>query len=119
LDGDQIEKSKKWRCVEKLAFLPFKKAPEFELLTAIQEKPAVFAKAIGRTREQVEDALNASEGDDAHDRFVALARSINATNAELGTLAFRYWLKAKSGRKKIVKRLALDLAAKMKIALPD
>jgi ABC-type lipoprotein export system ATPase subunit len=117
LDGDQIKAAKKWRCKDKILFLPFAISMEKELLDSIEGQIPKFAKLIGRTAKHIETSLDRSKGDDPHDRFIDLARALSRTEEWLAAVAFQHW-KAQPGKRRSVRKLAVGLASKMGLVLP-
>jgi hypothetical protein len=118
LDGDQLEVSKKWPSLPKLALLPFEEGIEAELLAIIGDFPRPFAKLVGREERHITDTLEGCRGNDAHDRFQILADALGLEKKALIPLAFRHWL-SRPGHRAKVKKLAREVAGKLKIQLPN
>lgn len=109
LDGDMKQAASKWEVANRLAFLPFARAPEAEMIALAEQYPKRMAKALGRTATQVENTLGASKGFDPHERFAAAAADLHFTIPELTRHAWQFWIKAAglSKGKALARRLAL------------
>jgi hypothetical protein len=117
LDGDAKTAAKKWKCKDSLAFLPFDKAIEQELLSALESAPEKSAESLGRPHDALEDALETTLGQDHHDRFKAIANQLTMAPEELVRGALDRW-KKKPGRRTKVNRFAIELARLLKVDLP-
>lgn len=117
LDGDMIVVAQNWGLQDLILFLPFALAMEQEFLAAIAARTAGFGKVVNRTEIQINDLLNASLGQDAHDRFQQLAVGLGLPRDAFARTCFAHWLKG-PGKRAATRRFAHSLAEKLGVALP-
>lgn len=114
LDGDMKEEAVKWEKIrDRLIFLPFKKQIKDELLSAAENAIMKFAKVIERTTDQVERALEATRGQDSHDKMVNLSTDLALSAEQLCIAAFSRW-SAIARNRSSVKKFAKSLERVLK-----
>ncbi|WP_075336028.1 AAA family ATPase [Archangium gephyra] len=77
------------------AFLPGTRSPEVELLEILQKHEARAAKALGRSKQQLSQALASLQGGDPHDLFPDVARALGMDVGALVDAAVGLALKEK------------------------
>lgn len=118
LDGDMRERVGDWPMLKHVAFLPFEQSMEVELLDAIARTPMKFATVVNRTATRVEDVLEASRGQDHHDRWAAVAAGLGLSSGVLVPRALERWLKI-PGKKRLTQAFIRDLASSLHVSPPS
>lgn len=109
LDGDVKAEAAGWDCIDRLAFLPFRTAPEQEMLSLATTNLKSLARLLDRDAAAVQDALADSVGADHHERLRLLAERLGYSTADLTRRAWQLWLKkgGASGGRALARRIAV------------
>ncbi len=118
LDGDVRAEAEKWACGARLLFLPFRQAAEIEFLRDADGDPGKFGTILGRTEQEIRDALELTRGDNHHDRFKALPAALRQNEATVRSAALAHWMKGE-GRTADVLKFAKELAGRLQVVLPS
>jgi ABC-type lipoprotein export system ATPase subunit len=116
LDGDMEDEAKKWKCSDRIIFLPFRRVMEEEFLDVVQKYPRRLAKSANRKLERIDDAIENHLGQDCHERFRGLADGIGLSMEALTRIALKQWISGLR-KKTAVKTFAQNLSKKLGIEI--